>query len=722
LLSGPMDWPTEAVTVSERGIVTVSPPRNLVGAASFRWQAVANGDVVQGDGILSIVSQPDPVLLYSEAITINEDEPGAVRFTIEDVDDPLGVHTLINTTTDPNVTVTVDGLDLVVMPAANFSGMVAVKAIATAVDGRSSNETTVSVIVRAVVDPPVFVDFTVSQNEDTTADHRLQVITDGVVDVEFAVDRVDGAVGNITIAGTVLRYIPAPDFAGVERWAITAITGGARTTAIMTVEIGAVNDPPRLVAGQVVTCTEDTQCLVPMAVIDVDSPLSSMQYTSTDTRFAQSGGGVPTFRLDTNFNGNLLVLVSVTDGISPATDATVGIQVLPAADPLALTLSAPTFDEDNVGFVFATVADVDGVGYRLETNETFAGGATNSRFITSGVLVLQPSENAFGTFPVTVRAIPTTGATQSATAMVTIAPVNDPPSISFVDSDFLGQVDETTAVEVTVVDADGDLLTIEARATFEGSLLTPINTRPGAFSINLQPSDRASRRFSYHELTVVVTDAEGEQARASLPFGQVMAEDCSLLATTAGAALPEDKLNLGVRGCKTVGTLPYTPALGWIDEPGFDESLWYGDGPGWDDASKTGVGPGFAAQSSLWRWVRTDEANAATNLSLPRRREMTRHFASNVSRVDFEWDELNIDCGDQANIEPGQSRLSCRDNPEIGFGLSVSNRSEQMAIYVMASDFRSLGPATCDEHEVRGAFINGLYLDERGSEIECTTF
>jgi hypothetical protein len=722
LISGPLDWPSDSVQVSTSGVVTATPPANLTGAASFRWRAVADGDfdngVVEGDGVLNVASVPDPLVLVAPATVVgDEDEELIIGFDVIDVDDPLGDHEL---TASVSVgMVRTDGGRVLVSPPNNFYGTINVQVTATSADGRVSNVASITATIQPVIDPPTFDDFSIVVDEDSALRFTPDVITD-LVEAEFSVERMTGATGTLDVISTVLLYQPAADFAGTEQWLVTARTGDQSATATMTVVMTPSNDAPRIVEGQVFTCTEDRSCPLSLAMVDPDSPNSAMQVSSTDPRLSQSNDGSVLFALDRNFNGNLIVPIVVSDGDKTSAATVVAIQVLPAADDLLLTVTAPAFDEDGVGFIFADVTDVDGVGYRLEVNPTFAGGVCDSSFIGSDVVVLRPNPNFNGNPMIEVRAIPTTGTTVRRQASVTIRPVNDPPQLVFEQNTFLGGIDASTEVALIATDVDGDSLAVDATATFEGGVQAAANVGAGRFVVLVNPADRGVRAFSYFELQVTIADPTGAQAFASRSLGQLLASDCSLLATTNGSAPADEKLVSGTTGCKTVSALPFTPALGWIDEPPFGDPLWRGDGNGWNDNTKQGVGPGYLALSSLWRFVRTDQVDAETNLVLPSRREMRRHFDTRLSRLDFEWEDLNINCGDEVNIDPGSSRLSCRDNPNIGFGLSVENDSEQIAIYVMASDFRTLGLATCDEHENRGAFISGLYLDDRGAEVECT--
>jgi uncharacterized repeat protein (TIGR01451 family) len=204
-------------------------------------------------------------------------------------------------------------------PNANFNGTDTFKYTVKDNDGVISNQTTVSITVRAVNDPP---EVTAPEQLDTDEDVKLTIDSDGisVADVDAGnnqirvtmevqnglmslnstdgLDFVDGdglddarikffaTLNTTNIVLTDLLYCPDPDFTGVDSLMIKVSDQGHRgpgikaDTVFVIINVNPVNDAPVVKAAEADTLEEDGELLVDwISVEDADVSDNDIQAT-----------------------------------------------------------------------------------------------------------------------------------------------------------------------------------------------------------------------------------------------------------------------------------------------------------------------------------------------------------------------------------------------------------------------------------------------------------
>jgi large repetitive protein len=737
LVSWPQGWSANSIVVGSDGTVRATPPHNFVGSVGFRWRAAGNAfDVVEGDALLEVLAQPDPIVLEAFSVEGVEDEPVRVPVRITDVDDPLADH-IVEVVSLSGGGRDVDGADIeanqdevVVQPPRDLSGTFVLRLVAYSLDrARQSAEIDVVIDISPVVDAPVVSDLRLTTREDTAVSATIPVSSENNAELSFAVEPLDenAAQAAVTFVGTTITIIPQQDLHGTMQWNLIALVDGLSANSLLTVQVNPQNDAPR-VGGSVVDCIEDTRCSFDVDVSDVDG--DAVVLSSPDVAMACVAQRC-TYTPANNFNGTQFVPVVATDAANQSARETMVIRVAPQPDPLVLHLTAPPFDEDNIGFVVAMVEDVDGVGHSLSVVPGFAAGTLDTTLLAQGVIVIDPRENVNGVFPLVVQATPLSMGNAAASPVeasvdVLVRPVQDPPTISVVSPvGFLGAIDGVFSVQMTAHDPDGDTLVPDF--LLDGMELAAVpGSFNGAFEVSFLPPSEGDRRQSYARPGLLVSDGHGGEAAAFVDVGMVLRDNCSLLATTnrrqdPPAVREEDKLTDGTKGCLANDLGVFTPAVGLKrGNDGYRDPRWDGTGERWDASEQVGVGPGYSVPATKWLVVRPDVRLAA--VAVPSVRDKLAGILRSEQSVSitFNWPAIDMDCGAGAAFMFNVARFGCNDGRgETGFGL-FERAENAVAIYVEADDFLSLGAASCATHEERGAFINGMYLNERGEEVFCT--
>ncbi|HKB03745.1 MAG TPA: Ig-like domain-containing protein, partial [Gemmataceae bacterium] len=207
-------------------------------------------------------------------------------------------------------------------PAANFNGTDTFTY--RAVDGPfTSADTTVTLVVAPVNDPPVARDDSAVTDERTPVEVR---VLDNDLDLDGDVLSIDSV--TLPAHGTVsanangsVTYTPAFDFFGDDAFTYTASDGhGGMATAAVRITVRLTNRPPEVhISGLPDTSPEGTALTAGGAVIDPD-PGSGLTYAWTVRKngqpFASGTGANLLFTPDDN--GTYAVTLTVTDGFGAA--------------------------------------------------------------------------------------------------------------------------------------------------------------------------------------------------------------------------------------------------------------------------------------------------------------------------------------------------------------------------------------------------------------------
>ncbi len=377
----------------DTGAITYTPEADFNGTDTLTYQVSDDGaplPALSAEAALVITvnavnDAPDPV---EDSVQTNEDTPVSIPVLANDSDrDGDLVPASVTVTAGPaHGAVLVDSAtgDITYTPEADFNGpdtfTYAVSDTGTPLPARSA-EGSVTVVVRAVNDPPVALDDAVSTEEDTPvmvdvlandSDVDAMLVPESVIIVSrpaHGTTAIDAETGVIT-------YTPEADYNGVDHFEyrvsddgfpLPALTG----TATVFVTIGAVNDAIDAVDDTAAT-DEETPVTVDVLANDTDidgSPLaSSVSITRAPdhgTVSVNTATGAVTYQPRTDFNGQDSFDYLVTDNGNPdprtVDEATVTVTVRPVNDAPVLTLPGPHagFQERDLPIKGITVADVD---------------------------------------------------------------------------------------------------------------------------------------------------------------------------------------------------------------------------------------------------------------------------------------------------------------------------------------------------------------------------
>ena len=168
---------------------------------------------------ITVTEVNDNPTVSNITVSTNEDTPIEITLTGTDVDGDL----LTFSVTDPsNGTVSLEGAVVTYTPNSNFNGTDTFTY--TANDGTLNSETaTVNITVISVNTKPTVSNVNVSTNEDTSLEITLTgTDVDGDV-LTFSVTEPSN--GTVSLEGSVVTYIPNPNFNGTDTFTYTANDG-----------------------------------------------------------------------------------------------------------------------------------------------------------------------------------------------------------------------------------------------------------------------------------------------------------------------------------------------------------------------------------------------------------------------------------------------------------------------------------------------------------------
>ena len=588
--------------------VTVTPAPDANGTANITVTVTdADGAIRRRTFALTVTPVNDaPTVAPIVAQTTDEDTPRTVNVTVGDVDNAAADLTVTATSSDqtvvPNANIVVGGSGanrtLTITPAPNASGAATITVRATDPGGLSSQRQFV-LTVNAVNDAPTIsgiadsttdedtptqpIPFTIGDAETPPAQLTLSATSSNPALVPVAGIVFGGSGANRTVTVT-----PAPDASGVARIVITVTDGdGATAQRGFNLTVNANNDAPVISAIAPQTTLEDTSAgPIQFAVNDVDGPNDppALTATSSDQSIVPDAGivitrGTGNQRFVTitpapNAAGNVVISIVANDGLTTSSRA-FNLTVTPVNDAPSFTLSGgnQTTPEDSgpqtvTGFltnISPGPANEGGAGGQIVnfivTNTNPALFSVQPAISRTGVLTYTPAPDAVGTATVNVRArdnggVANGGVDQSGVQSFTIsvAPVNDAPTIGPIANTSTLEDTPTGAVPFTVADIDSPPNSITLSGTssdttivpnsgivFGGSgtdrtvTVTPASDAAGTATITVVASDGAASSSRTFEVTVTPVNDAPSFTLVATP-DQTVAEDSGPQSATVVAS------------------------------------------------------------------------------------------------------------------------------------------------------------------------------------------
>ncbi len=532
--------------------------------------------------VLTVTPINDPPTIAPIApATTAEDTPIDVAALVGDIDTPLASVTLSATSGNqallPSTGLTVQGTGasrvLRLTPAANASGTATVTATVRD-DAGAQAQVSFELTVTQANDPPTLTPISpVTISEDGTSGP-----------IAFTIGDVDGAVSDLVVttatsnptlvppaglvvggsgAARTVTVTPAPNQTGAVTVTVTVRDlAGDEAAGTFDVTVTSVNDPPTISPLAAQTITEDqATAALSFTIDDVDGPVDTLTLSASASNadlvplsgivFAGTGAGrTVTVTPAADQAGAATVTVTVSDGAATASTSFV-LTVTATNDPPTVTALGPQSvpEDGTAGPIAFAVSDVDDPADQLTVSATSSntalvpdtaivlGGTGASRSIT-----LTPRSNATGQTTVVVTGRDQAGAVGSMTFVLTVTPVNDPPSIATIANQRTAEDTPTQAIAVAVADVDDDAASLLVTVTALNTALVPSTglVVGGAGARRTLTITPAQNQNGTSQITVAVRDAAGSQASISFTLTVDAVNDAPTIIPIARQSIAED--------------------------------------------------------------------------------------------------------------------------------------------------------------------------------------
>ncbi len=418
-------------------------------------------------------------------------------------------------------------------PAADYNGPASLTITTddrgnTGTGGALTDADTIAITVSPANDPPVANPDTPSTVEDTPV--TIDVLANDGDGVDTGETLVVTAVtqpahGTATFTTSGVTYTPEADYYGTDTFTYTISDGnGGTDTASVTVTVTAVVDAP-IANDDAATVAEDsTSTTISVLANDTDpdnlsAPFNAGLVVSAVTLPAHGSvtftpSGV-SYTSSADYFGTDSFTYTVSDGTSTDT-ATVTITVTEVDDAPIAQDDEDAIDEDATatGNVLSNDTDPDnsdGVTGNEDTLTVTAHTNPSHGSVTiaaDGEYTYTPSANYFGTDSFTYTGSDGRGGSDTATVTITVAPVNDAPTISEIADVTMNEDDTSGPISFTVGDVETAAVSLTVTATSSNTTLIPaigiVLSGPGASrTITLTP---AANEFGTATITVTVSD------------------------------------------------------------------------------------------------------------------------------------------------------------------------------------------------------------------------
>ena len=390
-----------------------------------------------------------------------------VQSNDSDLDGDALTTTILSGPSNGTVAV-VNGDSIVYTPNANFNGADTLTYVIS--DGNGGSDTAIVVItVTPENDSP-----TISQPPVTVPEDSMITFCPTINDIDagdILVVSICGGPSNglVTDNDTCVTYTPTVNFNGQDTLCVVVCDqGGLCDTVIVLITVTPVNDAPIAVDDADIT-SEDTPITVDVQINDSDidgdtlTTISILSGPNNGTVVIVSGDSV-LYTPALNFNGVDTFVYVISDGNGLTGSATVVITVNPTNDPPLPITDNAVVNEDSSVVISLLLNDsdpdnnIDTSSIAILSNPTNGIASIDS---LTGNLTYVPNPDFNGTDTV-VYEICDTGLPVycgSATVIIQVIPVNDPP----VAVDDIAATPENVPVIIDVQindsDLDGDILT-----------------------------------------------------------------------------------------------------------------------------------------------------------------------------------------------------------------------------------------------------------------------
>ncbi|WP_156502433.1 tandem-95 repeat protein, partial [Oleiphilus sp. HI0067] len=449
---------------------TFAPNENFNGNVTVDF-TVSDGQGGTDTAQANIVVVPvnDPPVAGDTSFSMNEDgtitlTPAQLLANSSDVEGDVSLQGVSYSGSDGTLSENDDG-SFSFIPNENFNGDIVLDVVVLDAEG-ASDTAQANIVVVPVNDFPVSGNLAYAIDEDgsiTLSQEQLLAQASDVDGDTLTALNLQTANPELTITDNgdgTFTLTPAANFNGDLDISFDVFDGEATVAANIDLTVNPVNDLPvaqdqnfQMNEDGTITLT-DGDLLAGASDVDGDTlSISDVTYTGTDGIFTDNGDDTYTFAPNENFNGNVTVDFTVSDGQGGTDTAQANIVVVPVNDPPVSGNLAYAIDEDgsitlSQEQLLAQASDVDGdtlTALNLQTANPELTITDNG----DGTFTLTPAANFNGDLDISFDVFDGE-ATVAANIDLTVNPVNDLPVAQ--DQNF--QMNEDGTITLT----DGDLL------------------------------------------------------------------------------------------------------------------------------------------------------------------------------------------------------------------------------------------------------------------------
>ena len=300
---------------------------------------------------------------------------------------------------------------------------------AVTVEGTESNNSNeASYVLEDLNTPPEIADDSIQTNEDTAVDiSPLGNDYDSDGDFLEIIGLTQPQKGTAVLSSTTkIRYTPNPDYNGQDSFSYTAADpGGKQGTGTISIQVTAVNDPPKAF-DDVLATDEDTAAEINLLGNDTDPDndvltLAIIQNPANGSVTLLSGGScryVPS----ANFSGTDLFTYRVSDSSASST-ASVRVTVSPVNDSPVASDDSFTTNENTNGIIYILGNDYDPEGDALTPAIITQPSAGSAVLQADGSILYTPQPGYSGSDYFTYSVTDSGGKNDSAAVSITVAPL-----------------------------------------------------------------------------------------------------------------------------------------------------------------------------------------------------------------------------------------------------------------------------------------------------------
>ena len=452
--------PTHGTASYNSSYVFYTPIANYNGFDSLTY-VINDGHGSTDSATVTITVTPvnDPPIANDDSATVAEDSiNNLINVLANDIDPDYNPLTVTSVTVPAHGTTSTNGVFIFYTPAPNYLGSDTFTYTINDAQG-GIDSATVSIIITQVNDPPNAVDDSASVIEDSNANQINVLLNDNDIDGDslsvFAVTQPTHGLASFTVSNVV--YSPQSNYYGADQFVYTISDGhGATDTAVVTIMVTPLNDPPVAVDDSIPVLEDSTNNQLNVLINDNDIDGNSLVVTG----ITQPTNGIATYTTsfvyytpNANYNGPDYLTYAISDGYGGTDNAGVAITVTSQSDPpVAIDDSVIAIEDSSNNLINVLANDYDPENNLLlitsATQPTHGTSSTNGAFV---FYTPAPNYNGADSFSYTIS---DGGSTDSANVIVSITAANDPPSAN---DDIATVVEDSNNNQINVLLNDNDI-------------------------------------------------------------------------------------------------------------------------------------------------------------------------------------------------------------------------------------------------------------------------